>query len=99
MTIFSLQVLELVRNQGFSISQVCRDMDLEESPVRPLFPRSRNTLIRGELNVIGEILRGADAFVEMANYPADEMFDGGAAGQPGGRSAFKTWMFAAVFAR
>ena len=31
---FKLQVVEMVRNQGLSISQVCRDMDLGESAVR-----------------------------------------------------------------
>ncbi|WP_416349335.1 DUF6969 family protein [Pararhodobacter sp.] len=50
-------------------------------------PSSRNTLIKGGLNVIGEILRGQDAFVEMAHYPADEVFDDGAAGQPRRRAA------------
>lgn len=31
---FKLQVVEMVRNQGLSISQVCHDMDLGESVVR-----------------------------------------------------------------
>ncbi len=35
----------------------------------------RRVLIRGGLNVVGEILRGQDAFVEMAHYPPDDVFD------------------------
>ncbi len=31
---FKLQVAQMVREQGLSISQVCRDMDLVESAVR-----------------------------------------------------------------
>jgi len=33
-TSFKLQVVEMVRKQGLSISQVCRDLDLVESAVR-----------------------------------------------------------------
>ena len=35
----------------------------------------RRVLLRGGLNVVGEILRGHDAFVEMAHYPPDDVFD------------------------
>ena len=31
---FKLQVLQMVKAQGFSISQVCKDMKLDESAVR-----------------------------------------------------------------
>jgi len=35
----------------------------------------RRVLARVGLNVVGEILRGQDAFVEMAHYPPDDVFD------------------------
>lgn len=35
----------------------------------------RRVLLRGGLNVVGEILRGHDAFVEMEHYPPDDVFD------------------------
>lgn len=35
----------------------------------------RRVLARGGLNVVGEILRGQDGFVEMAHYPPDDVFD------------------------
>lgn len=36
---------------------------------------SRRVLARVGLNVVGEILRGQDGFVEMAHYPPDDVFD------------------------
>ena len=35
----------------------------------------RRVLLRGGLNVVGEVLRGHDAFVEMEHYPPDDVFD------------------------
>lgn len=35
----------------------------------------RRVLVRGGLNVVGEILRGQETFVEMAHYPPDDVFD------------------------
>ena len=35
----------------------------------------RRVLLKGSLNVVGEMLRGQDAFVEFDHYPADDVFD------------------------
>ena len=41
---FKLQVVQMVRDQGLSVGQVCRDMDLVESAVR------RSTRARASLS-------------------------------------------------
>ncbi len=35
----------------------------------------RRVLLKGDLNVVGEMLRGQGAFVEFDHYPADDVFD------------------------
>ena len=35
----------------------------------------RRVLVRGGLNVVGEVLRGQGDFVEMEHYPRDDVFD------------------------